>query len=123
MKFEDYQAEAHKFAFPNMPTMEPVLGLGGEAGEVLEKFKKLLRGDYDITPDFHGPTLGGPMVPFRDYEKFSSDVKKELGDVLWYLAEIASVHGWNLGELAQANLDKLTDRRQRGVSRGNGDHR
>jgi len=80
------------------------LGLGGEAGEIQNKLKKVLRGDY-------------PADAIRD------DLAAELGDVLWYLAVLADTLGLSLAEIAQANLDKLASRQQRGHLRGRGDER
>lgn len=82
------------------------LGLGGEAGEVLEKIKKLVRDDE------------GFMTPERQ-----DALKKELGDILWYLAEVATQARLDLNDVAQANLDKLRSRQERGVLQGSGDDR
>jgi len=78
-----------------------VMGLVGEAGEVAEKRKKMLRGD-DVTVD---------------------DVADELGDVLWYLSVLADELGTSLDDVATDNLDKLDDRSDRDVIRGSGDER
>jgi len=77
------------------------LGLGGEAGEVQEHIKKLLRDDH--------------------IDKAA--LKKELGDVLYYWTKICTEMGFTPDEVMQANVDKLTDRLRRGVLRGNGDDR
>lgn len=83
-----------------------ILGLVGEAGEVAEKIKKIVR-------DKEG--------------KISSDdkqeIKKELGDVLWYVAVMADYLDVELEDVAMTNVDKLMSRKQRGVSRGSGDNR
>jgi NTP pyrophosphatase (non-canonical NTP hydrolase) len=84
----------------------PTLGLAGEAGEVAEKVKKLLRDD------------GGVMS-----EERRAALAAELGDVLWYVAQVATEADLDLEEIAQANLDKLLSRRQRGVLSGSGDER
>ena len=84
----------------------PTLGLCGEAGEVADKVKKVLRDQ------------GG---------EFSSDVRQalklELGDVLWYVAQLASELGFELEEIAAANLSKLASRAARNVIAGSGDDR
>lgn len=80
------------------------LGLVGEAGEVAEKVKKWAR---NRTPDI----------------KLKEDLLYELGDVLWYMARLASTFGLSLNEIAAANLAKLADRRERGVIASEGDHR
>lgn len=83
-----------------------VLGLLSEAGELAGKVKKL----------------------FRDKQGFVSEedreaIKKEIGDALWYLTQIATGFGFSLSDVMQANIGKLTDRRLRGVIGGNGDNR
>lgn len=83
-----------------------VLGLVGEAGEVAEKFKKIVR-------DKQGKIT----------EEDKREIIKELGDVLWYISAIASYLDTPLEELAQKNLDKLFSRRDRGTARGSGDNR
>ncbi len=86
--------------------MYPALGLAGEAGEVCEHFKKALRDD------------GGVLTDER-----RQAVAKELGDVLWYVAAIATELGLSLGEVGQGNLEKLLSRQRRGVIKGDGDDR
>lgn len=119
MDFAEYSEKAHstalyqdspilKDAHPAIVFEYPSLGLVGEAGEVAEKAKKLLRGDakYDI-----------------DDPAFREMMKKELGDVLWYLNECALRLGWSLEDIATGNIDKLFSRRDRGMLKGDGDDR
>jgi len=84
----------------------PALGLTGEAGEVADKLKKVIRDNDGVLTD-----------PVRDA------VAKELGDVLWYLAVLAFEMDYTLDEIAQINLDKLNSRKERGVLSGSGDNR
>jgi len=84
----------------------PVLGLCGEAGEVAEKLKKMYRDDDgQLTPERREGLIG------------------ELGDVLWYVAAVASELNVTLSDVAQGNMDKLYSRRDRGVLSGDGDDR
>jgi NTP pyrophosphatase (non-canonical NTP hydrolase) len=84
----------------------PALGLAGEAGEVAEHAKKAIRDD------------GGEVTGER-----RAAMAKELGDVLWYVAQLASELGLELEDVAQANLEKLLSRQRRGVLSGSGDER
>ena len=84
----------------------PALGLGGETGEVLEKIKKLLRDKQGVVTD-----------------EFREALKKELGDVLWYMSALCEEAGIRLGDVAVGNIEKLLDRRDRGVLGGSGDNR
>lgn len=83
-----------------------VLGLVGESGEIAEKFKKWMRD-------------GNMQTDLID----RSDITKELGDVLWYIAALADVLGISMDEIAQTNLSKLQSRAARGVIEGSGDNR
>jgi NTP pyrophosphatase (non-canonical NTP hydrolase) len=81
------------------------LGLG-EAGEVQGKIKKILRGDSAAQTVEYGAAVAA-----------------ELGDLLWYVAMTAKELGYNLSEIANANLDKLESRAARGQIKGSGDDR
>ena len=85
----------------------PALGLAGEAGEVVEKIKKLMR-DTDAKI-------------LTDEQKF--EIAKELGDVLWYVANLAADLEFGLEEIAEMNVLKLRGRQERDVLKGSGDNR
>ena len=106
MDFAEYQHSSRRTAaYPREAWLAyPALGLAGEAGEVAEHAKKAIRDD------------GGQIS-----EERRAAMAKELGDVLWYVAQIASELG--LDEIARANLDKLASRQRRGVLSGSGDER
>lgn len=109
MNFEEYQKESRKTAlYPNSGEnfIYPTLGLSGESGEVAEKIKKVIR-DKDGVID----------------EVTRGEIKKELGDVLWYLSQIASELKLSLDDVATCNIEKLQSRMQRNVLHGNGDNR
>lgn len=113
---DEYQEEAANFAFYE-GIVYPVLGLVGEAGEVAEKVKKLIR-DKDM-PHGHDVDLE---------DEYLSDTEKEAlilecGDILWYLANLTNDLGYSLSEVAELNLAKLQSRRDRGKLRGSGDNR
>jgi NTP pyrophosphatase (non-canonical NTP hydrolase) len=84
----------------------PALGLAGEAGEVAEHAKKAIRDDAGVVT-----------------EERRRAIAKELGDVLWYVSQLASELGLELDEIARANLEKLLSRQRRGVLSGSGDER
>lgn len=109
MTFDDYQKKATKTNLMKGRDAEVyyfALGLTGEAGEVSNKMKKILR-DHN-----------GDLSTVN-----ASYVTKEIGDVLWYASMICEVFGVKLGDVAQANIDKLASRQERGVLGGAGDNR
>ena len=109
MDFDSYQIEARKTAiYPNKDKnfIYPTLGLVGESGEVAEKIKKVLR-------DKNGN--------LDDDSKLA--LKKELGDVLWYLSNLCDELGFSLNDIAKVNLEKLNLRLSRGKISGSGDDR
>ena len=109
MDFAEYQARSRETAvYPDAGNniAYPALGLCGEAGETAEKVKKAIRDD------------GGTLTEAR-----REAIAAELGDVLWYVAQLATEARLDLDEIAQANLDKLASRRERAVLHGSGDDR
>ena len=109
MTFEEYQQESRKTAiYPGVGHnfVYPTLGLSGEAGEVADKIKKVLR-DQD-----------GKLEDATRTEN-----EKELGDVLWYIAQIATELGLSLERVAAENIKKLLSRLERGAIKGSGDNR
>ena len=109
MNFTDYQTKSRataKYPAIGHGVIYPTLGLTNEAGEVAGKIKKVFR-DKDGAIN----------------EETRSALKSELGDVLWYLAQVATELGLSLDEIAEHNLAKLLDRQARGVIRGEGDNR
>jgi NTP pyrophosphatase (non-canonical NTP hydrolase) len=106
MKLDEYQMRAESTAiYPDeYRILYPTLGLSGEAGEVADKVKKIVRdGEHHLF--------------------YKDDIAKELGDVLWYVAILARDLGYSLEEIAQTNLDKLEDRKNRNMLKGSGDDR
>lgn len=97
-----------------------MLNLVGEVGELASKVAKAIRKE-EATIDYRGD-LRHPSTRRID-DELEEAMQKEVGDVLWQLAGLCSVMGWDLNEIAQMNLDKLASRQQRGVIDGNGDER
>jgi NTP pyrophosphatase (non-canonical NTP hydrolase) len=109
MRLSDYQERSRATAvYPGAGDnlLYPTLGLCGEAGEVAEKVKKMVRDD------------GGALSAER-----RAALSKELGDVLWYVAQVATEADLDLDAIAGDNLEKLLSRQQRGVLSGVGDDR
>jgi len=109
MQINDFQTAALNTAiYPDRGAnfAYPALGLAGEAGEVCDKLKKVIRDNDGVLTD-----------PVREA------VAKELGDTAWYLAVLAWEIDYTLEEILQMNLDKLQSRQQRGVLSGSGDSR
>jgi NTP pyrophosphatase (non-canonical NTP hydrolase) len=110
MTFDDYQKRALTTVITTndelKDTLHWVLGINGEAGEVAEKVKKIIR-------DKNGNIS----------EEDKKELAKELGDVLWYLAVFAKQLGYSFESVAEANLEKLQSRKKRGVLGGSGDNR
>jgi NTP pyrophosphatase (non-canonical NTP hydrolase) len=109
MNLNDYQTQALQTAiYPDRGVnfVYPALGLVGEAGEVADKLKKVIRDNGGVLTD-----------PVRDA------VAKEIGDVLWYVAVLAYELDYDLDTIAENNLAKLASRQERGVLSGSGDAR
>ena len=107
--FDLYQDKADETAiYPNKGDnlYYPALGLAGEAGEVCEKVKKIMR------------DKGGVLS-----EADALEISKELGDVLWYLSALACEINVALSTVAEDNIDKLHSRKERGMLQGSGDNR
>ena len=109
MDFKTYQKKARETAqYPNLGSnnIYPTLGLVGEAGEVAEKVKKVIRDKNGI---------------FDEESKIA--IKKELGDVLWYISNLSTELNLDLDDVASLNLDKLKKRAAKGKISGSGDNR
>ncbi len=109
MNFKKYQKLAHKTAiYPKIGKdfIYPALGLSGEIGELLNKIKKIFRDNNGkLTKEIEGA------------------IKDELGDILWYLAEVSTSFGFSLEEIANLNIEKLQRRAKRNKIKGSGDKR
>jgi NTP pyrophosphatase (non-canonical NTP hydrolase) len=110
MTFDEYQKQALTTAIqhpdPQMDKTIWAMGVAGEAGEVIEKWKKI--------------------VAYRDgvvTEEDKAELGKELGDVVWYIAVLANSLGLSFDEIMQTNVEKLQSRQKRDVLKGQGDNR
>lgn len=119
MSPNDYQRKAFSFATYGDNATYAYAGLAEEAGEVLGKFAKFIRKHDGIEPSNaeNWETLKS------DLEEYRKALKKELGDVLWMVAAIATHEGLELGDIMDDNIKKLEDRRARGTIIGEGDNR
>ncbi|PIR93676.1 hypothetical protein COT97_05385 [Candidatus Falkowbacteria bacterium CG10_big_fil_rev_8_21_14_0_10_39_11] len=109
MTFDDYQKIFRQTAiYPNKGNnyIYPVLGLAGETGEVADKIKKIIRDQ-------------GGVINSDNKE----EIKKELGDILWYLAQLSTELNISFNDVALANLQKLYSRLKRDRLGGSGDNR
>jgi NTP pyrophosphatase (non-canonical NTP hydrolase) len=106
--FNAYQRSAASTAiYPDQHKITyPALGMAGEAGEVANKVKKLIRDGPENRP-----------------ETWREDIASEIGDVLWYCAALASDLNLSLGMIAAQNLIKLDKRKDKGTLGGSGDTR
>jgi len=105
LSFVEYQQRAHQTAsYPAEHWEYPVIGLAGEVGELCNQVKKIIRDD------------GGLGEGLQENRR--ARIEDEMGDVLWYLAEICCGFGLDLERIAAANLDKLAARAQAGSFHG-----
>lgn len=103
MDFNEYQKQAFTTATAESKNIYYMtMGMTGEAGEIANKVKKVMRDGKKLDID---------------------DIKHELGDVLWYVAGLATMFGIDLENVAESNIEKLKDRKARGVIGGSGDNR
>ena len=103
MQLSEYQNQAMSYRLQSANKEYALLGLAGEVGELYSLVAKSIRDSnrmFSVTA-----------------------VKKELGDILWFVAAIATDYGFGLDEIAQVNLDKLSSRQERNKLQGSGDER
>lgn len=119
MNASEFQVKAHDFASYGENPMYPALGLSEEAGEVCGKIAKFIRHNNGMTPQ-DAEKSSSPLM--RDeVAKFRAALMSELSDVLWMVAEIATLNGLNLDKIMEYNIVKLTERMSKGLIDGSGD--
>ncbi len=109
MTFNDYQEETNKTAiYPDKGNnvIYPILGLAGETGEVADKVKKIWRDKNNIIS-----------------EEDKLEIKKEMGDILWYLSQLATELQIDFDDVASTNVLKIKSRLERNQINGAGDNR
>lgn len=104
MDLKEYQEKCLVTWGGEQKLIRSFLGIAGEAGELAERVKKYLRGDYGL-------------------DELKARSGKEIGDVLYYLAVTAHELGLNLDDIAQQNIAKLAKRQAEGKIKGDGDER
>lgn len=107
--FNEYQKKCKKTAvYPGLGKnfTYPTIGLMGEAGEVANKVKKLIRDDK------------GKITPVRREE-----IKAEIGDMMWYIAQLSTELDLKLSDVVKYNLEKLAMRQKKNTLHGSGDNR
>ena len=136
MDFNEYQKKAHETAiypteigltlpmnstgympYSKLSWIYPALGLAGESGELLNKLKKVIRDQNGIISTGEEGEMGEPIGIQYD------DIFKEIGDILWYCAELATIFNVELDTIALANINKLAIRAKRNQITGSGDSR
>lgn len=113
MTFDEYQKQALTTAYTDPKYQDTLMdktiwamGIVGESGEVIEKWKKMVAYNEGKITD-----------------EFLADMKKELGDIVWYIAVLAHSLDLSFDEIMQHNVKKLQDRKKRDVIKGKGDNR
>jgi NTP pyrophosphatase (non-canonical NTP hydrolase) len=110
MNFDEYQKQALKTAHQNPNSLMDktiwAMGVAGEAGEVIEKWKKIVA-----------------YKNGRISQEDKAELAKELGDVVWYVAVLAHSLGLSFEQIMASNIKKLADRQKRNVIKGAGDNR
>jgi len=104
--YQEYAEETAVYPDKGDNIYYPALGLAGEAGEVCEKIKKIMRDQKGFVT-----------------EENVEEISKELGDVLWYISTIATEINISLSCIAEDNIKKLQSRQHRGTLHGSGDNR
>lgn len=104
MTFNEYQEKARQTAIYPQGWVYPALGLAGETGETMEKLKKFIRDNKPL-------------------ETIKEELLQELGDILWYVANLAHEFNIKMDNIAEKNIEKLVSRKERNKLKGEGDNR
>lgn len=129
LTLKEYQERAMTTCLPACDNFSyMMLNLVGEVGEFASKVAKQIRkenlwigGDFQYDNN-HLREPSASKMSFGEYEEVYADLKSEAGDILWQLAGLCEVMGWDLNDVAQCNLDKLADRKKEGTIISHTDH-
>lgn len=119
MTLNEYQTKAMSTCMPTCNNIAyMVTGLTAEVGEVNDKIAKAVRkGQIEIVRN------NLAVWDNRTPPEFKTELAKELGDCLWFIAGLAEILGYDLNTIGEMNIEKLKSRKERGVIDGNGDNR
>lgn len=121
MELNEYQKKAMSTCMRNCHNLHyMLLGLTAEVGELMDKYAKAIRKEHIDQETLFSNVSNESNANYVDR---LIATKKELGDILWFVAGIADVNGWSLEDIAKRNIEKLADRQKRNVIDGNGDNR
>lgn len=122
MELNDYQQKAMSTCMESCENdAYMLLNLVAEVGEFAGKMAKHIRKGEAVmgNNDF----LFSKRIEIKQVNDYVEELQKEAGDIMWQIAGLCSIMGWDLEEICQANLDKLASRKERGVIDGEGDNR
>lgn len=123
MELNEYQERAMETCLPESENFAyMMLNLVGEIGEFAGKVAKSIRKGQMLVDD-NALQIVGDVATVADVDRLHEGLKAEAGDILWQLSGLCSVNGWSLEEIARGNLEKLANRKERGVVDGDGDNR
>lgn len=122
MELNEYQQRAMSTCMDSCDNFSyMMLNLVGEVGEFASKVAKAIRKEEKIV---YGNELHTHHKALESYDwDFTEELMKEAGDILWQLSGLCYVMGWELEDVARANLMKLASRQKRGLIDGDGDNR
>lgn len=123
MELNEYQKKAMGTCLPSCDNFSyMMLNLVGEVGELAGKVAKALRKETGIMDDANFYYMMYQDLGEPTSTEMYNDLKSEAGDILWQLAGLCKVMGWDLNDVAQCNLDKLANRKKEGTIITHQDH-
>ena len=124
MELNEYQKQALRTCMPTCRNFEyNALNLTAEVGEAFGKIAKEIRKGHVVVTSNEIKPIFSQLFTLDDYSNLMTEVEKELGDCLWQLSTLCKILGFELEDVAEQNLEKLSSRQRRNVIDGNGDNR